>query len=380
MATNAVLALLDATTIKSAFENSLARLKAAPQGVDLDALDICVQLIPLAEQLPLDDLWDTILQRLVEEQSSTERLYRIADICLGHGPFPAARLGARIDLGFSGSEDVDNARAYLEFLKCSFWLSSEHHHLVTPDSLLLLSGFITIDELEDVAHDTLSAFFSLLRNNQKISVARPEKFGQPAGLHSLDLSRDRGLELNKSLADDSIWDKLKDLDIKRFTTKSSKIFRTWFQWISQAASDGIRFSCVEHEQYWRRLRLGLANGHADQRKYCLGIIRQSFLVTPLHINTPTMDYAASNTDREKYDLYTTLFETLVLHRYTGQVEASLPTLTTLLGSSEGQVSRITPAMATTLLAAALDPLIQESIRKMVGRWYTDFVIEVSGSS
>jgi tRNA guanosine-2'-O-methyltransferase len=119
------------------------------------------------------------------------------------------------------------------------------------------------------------------------------------------------------------------------------------------------------------------NGHADQRKYCLGILRQSFLVTEGRIETSSIRYGANQSDREKYDLYTTLYETIVLHRYTGQVEDCLPSLTGLLGSTKGTASKITPAMATTLLTAALDPLIQESIRKMIGRWYMDFVIEVS---
>jgi tRNA guanosine-2'-O-methyltransferase len=91
-----------------------------------------------------------------------------------------------------------------------------------------------------------------------------------------------------------------------------------------------------------------------------------------------MRYDASKEDREQYDLYSTLFETIVLHRYSGQVEDCLRSMTNLLGSSSATgFSRVTPAMATTLLTAALNPLIQESVRKMIGGWYMDFVIKVS---
>jgi tRNA guanosine-2'-O-methyltransferase len=363
MATAAVLALLDDSTRKAAFESSLARLKSAPHCIDTDALDICVRLLPSQESTDSDagstshreGLWDIVLERLINEQNSADRLYRIAEICLSHGPSAAERLNSKIVRTLSqhshefSSENLPVVKAYLTFLKCSFWLPRGYHHLVDPDSLRLISCFMSIDGLEETAHDTLSAFFSLLRTN-------------------------KGLMSSKSLIDQSLWHQISALDIKSFTSRSSKIFRTWFQWISAAGSDGLEFDCVHEEQYWRRLRLGLVHGHSDQRKYCLGVLRQSFLVTKDSIQTNSIQYGgASTVDRGKYDLYTTLYETIVLHRYTGQVEDCLPSLTGLLGSDQ-----ITPAMATTLLTAGLDPLIQDSNRRMIGRWYMDFVIEVSG--
>jgi tRNA guanosine-2'-O-methyltransferase len=230
--------------------------------------------------------------------------------------------------------------------------------MVDPWTLPLLSNFIGIDRLDDTAHDTLSAFFSLLKSKKDDSLAH------------LD-----------DIVDQSIWDRLNALDMACFAARSSKIYRTWFQWISLAVSGGIKLDCVSDEEYWRKLRLGLVKGHADQRKYCLGIIRQSFLATSSPIDTPTMRYDASKEDREQYDLYSTLFETIVLHRYSGQVEDCLKSMTNLLGSSSATgFSRVTPAMATTLLTAALNPLIQESVRKMIGGWYMDFVIKVSNIS
>jgi tRNA guanosine-2'-O-methyltransferase len=363
MATAAVLALLDENTSKAAFESSLARLKAAPKGVEIGALDICVRLLPSQESVDSnagstsrqEELWDIILGRLIDEQSSPDRLYKIAETCLTHESVD--HLKTKINRGLSAfthetSSDILVAKAYLAFLKCSFWLQ-QGQHLANSETLRLISSFISIHGLEETAHDTLSALFSLLRNN---TVLNP----------------------NGSLIDQSLWHQINALDIESFTIRSSKIFRTWFQWISQAASDGVIFDCVNDEQYWKKLRLGLVHGHADQRKYCLGILRQSLIVTAAHIDTSSMQYGANNLDRERYDLYTTLYETIVLHRYTGQVEDCLSSLTRLLGSTTKETpSKITPAMATTLLTAALDPLIQESIRKMIGRWYMDFVVEVS---
>jgi tRNA guanosine-2'-O-methyltransferase len=357
MDTDDLLALLHDSTRKE-FESSFATLKAA-KAIDIDALDACVRFLSTLDSYgitsPREELGDFVLRHIVDE-SSSDWLYRITEACLRNAS--DERLSSKIyqelrsfDHDLS-PESVATGKAYLAFLKCSFWLPKGYHRMVNSDSLGLISRFISIDELEDTAHNTLSAFFSLLRT-------------------------DKELLLSSSLINQSFWLQINALDIKCFTLRSSKIFRTWFQWISQAASDGLMFECVHDEQYWKRIRLGLVNGHADQRKYCLGILRQSFLVTEGRIETSSIRYGANQSDREKYDLYTTLYETIVLHRYTGQVEDCLPSLTGLLGSTKGTASKITPAMATTLLTAALDPLIQESIRKMIGRWYMDFVIEVS---
>lgn len=370
MATTAVLSLLDEHTRQAAFEGSLAKLKAAP-GIDINALDICVRLLPTesARQEEGDtpqhgQLWDTFLDCLVDERTS-EGLYEIAEICHSHGSYAASLLSSKLnhrlstlveDLSSSDPhpESLHCAKVYLEFLKCSFWIPTGYSHMVDPWTLPLLSNFIGIDGLDDTAHDTLSAFFSLLKSKRDDSLAH------------LD-----------NIVDQSIWDRLNALDMECFAARSSKIYRTWFQWVSLAASGGIKFECVRDEEYWRKLRLGLVKGHADQRKYCLGIIRQSFLATSSPIDIPTMRYDASKNDREQYDLYTTLFETIVLHRYSGQVEDCLKSMTTLLGSSSATIpSKITSAMSTTLLTAALNPLIQESVRKMIGGWYMDFVIEV----
>ncbi|RMZ71350.1 hypothetical protein GMOD_00005892 [Pyrenophora seminiperda CCB06] len=373
MATATILSLLDQHAKNEAFDASLAKLKAAPHGIDIDTLDICVRLLP-SESPELvqpekisqhEELWDILLGRLVDEESSPERLYKIAETCLSHGPFAAEQLNTKFECNLSSlaqqlpsgeTEGFHAIKAYLGFLKCSFWLPTGYCHMANPAILRLLSSFLTIHGLEDVAHDTFSAFFSLLKNDGEDLATRSET------INNL-----------------SLWDQLNALDVRYFAARSSKIYRTWFQWISLAASNGLRLTCVEDEKYWRKLRLGLVKGHADQRKYCLGIIRQSFLVTQNVIDTPSMQYDPGNVDGEKYELYSTLFETIVLHRYTGQVEDSLPTLTKLLGSSSKTApSCITAAMTTTLLTAALDPLIQESIRKMVGRWYMNFVIERRG--
>jgi tRNA guanosine-2'-O-methyltransferase len=157
---------------------------------------------------------------------------------------------------------------------------------------------------------------------------------------------------------------------------TGKVFRTWFQWISQVAKDSVSFERLYSEQYWNRVRIGLQHGQADQRKYCIGIIRQSLLAAQSDIDTPTMQFRIADRARymRAYEQYSALFETIVLDRYANQVQACLPELTKLMQSE------ITPLMACTLLSAALNPMVQEGVRKLIGNWYIDYVSKVSGPS
>jgi tRNA guanosine-2'-O-methyltransferase len=143
--------------------------------------------------------------------------------------------------------------------------------------------------------------------------------------------------------------------------------------VSQAVLDGLQLDCLQDPFYWDRVRLGLLHGHADQRKYCMGIIRQSLLVAQSDIHTPTMQFrhAERATYRKAYEQYSTLFETIVLDRYVNQVQACLPELIKVFRFA------ITPLMASTLLSAALNSMVQDGVRKTIGNWYIDYVTKVS---
>jgi tRNA guanosine-2'-O-methyltransferase len=123
------------------------------------------------------------------------------------------------------------------------------------------------------------------------------------------------------------------------------------------------------------LRLGLLHGHADQRKYCIGIIRQSLIAAQNDISTSTMQFRVAESARylKAYDQYSALFETIVLDRYANQVQACLPELTKVIRSE------VTPLMASTLLSAALNPMVQDGVRKLIGNWYFEYVTKASQS-
>lgn len=401
MDADAVLGFLDDETKYKAFKQTLSKLQDAPQ-LNLDAVQICIRLLPPQSSgsnptypegpSPHEELYDLLLTRIPKEQHPNH-VYRLVEVCFSNGSLAAAELDKRIHSHLSILLDqllkarekgetaqpevleqdyIHDIAAFLSFLKYSFLLPKEEYHPISINSMRFLSAFIGIDGLDSVALDTLSALLSLLRSDGPITVAQPTDSPQLWANYDHSLSR---YVLSGSIVDQSLWDRLSTLGPQYFTSNSSKVFRTWFQWISQAVTDGIELECIYGDLYWDSVRAGLLHGLADQRKYCLAIIRQSLLAAKQDISTPTIYFRI---DEQKlflkaYEQYSSLFETVVLDRYINQVQACLPELTILFGSQ----ARVSACMSTTLLAAALDPKVQGGVRKTIGNWYVNYVQEVS---
>lgn len=276
----------------------------------------------------------------------------------------------------SRKECIRNTTAYLNLLKCSYWLSPKVNHVIGPGSLEFLVRFIGTDGLNESALDALSALLSLLVQSQHtpIHIACPKNHA-----HSW-LRYDRALQqhvLNHPVVDQSLWNRLKTLDSASFAVASDRIYKVWYQWVVQASRTKTELDGVYDDLYWETLRVGLLVGYADQRKYCLAIIQLSLRLPHMKdIQTPTMVYIVNDHSKaveKSYEQFATLFETIVLDRYSNQVQACLPELATLLDVS----SKVTPAMTTTLLAAALNPRVQDNVRKIIGNWYMNYMIQVS---
>jgi tRNA guanosine-2'-O-methyltransferase len=309
-------------------------------------------------------------------------------------------------------QPVRAATSYLTLLKCSYWLPSDCNHVIDAGTLELLSRFVSLSATDELAYDAMSALFSLLRKDGPIVIA-PTANDAETWL-KLDPSTEQ-MVLSGSILDSSLWDQLSMINPRNPTTgelstsnrictyvpivlvierdtfqvvsvkstttlsntkpgkQTSRVFRTWFQWISQAVNDKKRLDCLHDDRYWDILRFGMLYGHGDQRKYCIGIVRQSLLAAQSDIDTSVMQFriAERTAYLRIYEQYSALFETIVLDRYANQVQACLPELTKLLQT------KITPLMISTLLSAALSPMIQDGVRKLVGNWYIEHVIKVS---
>jgi tRNA guanosine-2'-O-methyltransferase len=268
------------------------------------------------------------------------------------------------------SEHIAKAVAYLGFLECSFWIPASQPHFVTPAIVQTLINLLGFEQVDDSVHDALSALLSLLDN--PINIARRDD----DEMTTLDTDRD----LPKSpqyLIGNQLWARLRDLPAVYFKSSSSRVFRTWFQWVCHTEANGIALQNVYDDLYWLRLQLGLLNGFGEQRKFCLGILRHSLLVARRSIDIPlmTLDFDQRFAYQAQYNKYCTLFEVVVLNRYQNQIQACLPELTALLK----QGSLISSAWQTTLLSAALNAKVQAGTRNLLGTWYITYITNQQGS-
>ncbi|KAJ8117556.1 hypothetical protein OPT61_g1264 [Boeremia exigua] len=387
---DAILYMSDELKLK-AFELNWAKLDASTTHLQLDALRLCVRLLPQVSpgqpSEPHEKLRDLLLHRLLDESHDSEHLYQLAEACTINASFAvllfatlyddlgraAATISARENganqAGLDVEEHVRRTAAYITFLKCSFWLPPNSLHVIIPQLLGLLLSFLKTESLNEVALDAASALLSLAsrRRQEPIHVANP---GTEAPWVEMDSASGQFI-LCQPIVDESLWTYYKALDPARFESKSSKLYKVWFQWISQAVTEGFDPEGIYEDLYWERVRTGLLTGYADQRKYCLGIIRASLLAAQRNIDTHIMRMDVSQRDVyvKSYDRYFVLYETIVLDRYANQIEACLSELSALFGSQ----ATVTASMATTLLSSGLDPQVQEGIRKIVGNWYLGFV-------
>jgi tRNA guanosine-2'-O-methyltransferase len=404
---------------------------AGHQGKDTPPQDESA-VTPDQDMVALNErLHGLLLARIAQEELNSDHFYNLARILCSNGPFAdvffrrniyqsllallpqlSRHTDATDEPEGSVAQDVHRAKSYLTLLKCSYWLPSNCYHVVDPTSLGILSQFMGIEVTDDIAQDAVSALLSLLRRAEPIVVAAPSVARQ--SWYNQDSISGQAV-LSTSIVDDRLWERLSTLEHRSQTDgesmcpissvrrnsdssgmqqqshmlrslscchasadigtgkQSSRIFRTWFQWIAQAANDHVQLKCLHESSYWEIIRQGLLSGHADQRKYCIGIIRQSLLAAQSDICTPVMDLRVAERALylKAYEQYSALFETIVLDRYANQVQACLPELTKLLQTV------VTPSMVSTLLSAALSSMVQDGVRKLVGNWYIEHVVTVS---
>lgn len=397
---DAILYMSDELKLK-AFERNWARLETSTRRLNLDALRLCVRLLPEDKTNKPNEaqgnLRDLLLRHLQDEQEEPEYLYQLAEACTQNESFavplfleihahlthaaesPTAHHKSDGSGGHSVQDEDEQTAAtdehslrvaaYLRFLKYSFWLPSNSLHVLQPHLPRLLLAFVGTEGLTDIALDAVSALLSLLGRAPQEAI-RVANLGNDASWLRLD-SESEQFVLRGSIIDQSFWTVFKSLGPTYFEAKSSKLFKVWFQWISQAMTDGIDREEIYEDLYWERVRIGMLNGFADQRKYCLGILRASLLAARKDITTHSMCFQVERRDiyLKAYDRYFVLYETVVLDRYANQIEACLPELSALFGSN----SVVSAPFATALLSSGLDPQVQEGIRKIVGNWYFGFI-------
>jgi tRNA guanosine-2'-O-methyltransferase len=259
---DSILDLLDEGSRHQAFKSCLAKLDAAPQ-LDLEVLRVCIKLRPTPrldnhikddvhsgnsliatqdgqdtnETMLIDQLLDLLVARIPLEQLDSDHFYKLANILCSDGHFANLLFQERIhvrltallpDLSEHAHKQAEKsneaeasvrqatrtATAFLTLLKCSYWLPSNHNHVVSPESLGFLAQFLGLPAIDSIAHDAISAFFLLLQRREPIAIAAPKDVSRPW------LKRDTisgQLVLSGSIIDGSFWYQLSTLNVKSHT-------------------------------------------------------------------------------------------------------------------------------------------------------------------
>ncbi|KAK7180325.1 hypothetical protein DPSP01_012002 [Paraphaeosphaeria sporulosa] len=389
-----IIQFADVSVKEAAFDHYWRRVEGSASGlIDLEALGICVRLLPLKASSPRNNesfnrLHDVVFEYISSKAHNEDHLYLLAEISLSNAELGfavfdtvARYITAAADddvpitsegaIDYCGiflpkEEHLQRVRVCLAFLKCSYWLPEDRYHYITPALYSTLIGNVGKAEIDEAIHDTLSSLLALL-SKQSVNVLNTVEL--PDSWIQRDYTSNRTLLLPGALSD-SFFGGLRHLPLDYFSENASKAFRTWFQWINYVNANALGTDEVYTPKYWSVLCTGLVTGMTDQRKYCLGIIQQSLLICQRSFEAPGMAFDVSKKGSivQQYKKYCALFEIIVLDRYPNQVQACLPELTTLLGPA----SLISSTWTTALLAAALNPKIQEGVRKLVGNWYLDY--------
>jgi tRNA guanosine-2'-O-methyltransferase len=246
------------------------KLETAPQ-LDLEALRVCIKLRPspahdngegqtgrifspdlhapptdgqtaeghaLAEQL-----CDLVVSRISNEDLDSDHFYKMASILCSDGTFAAPffeksiypalrallpRLSIQAHKDAESSDDaeaslreaINSATAYLALLKASYWLPSHHNHVVGPESLQCISQFLAVPTVDSIAHDTVAAFFSLLKRRDPIVVATMSN-ATPSWLKLDQVSGQ--MVLSAPIINGSLWDQLSVIDVNAHASGESNM-------------------------------------------------------------------------------------------------------------------------------------------------------------
>ena len=171
--TETLLSHVNQDSRRAIFEHFWGKFEADKGHIDLDALEGCISLLP--EFHEHDPSWENIeraiLSKLPRESLYPDRLYSLAQVCVGNVQLATCVFGKILeylkDIGLA----LQNNRSdsifeetfpftipYLNFLKTSYWLPSDRPHFINDAVVQALVDLLGYDFLDKYVHDTLSTF------------------------------------------------------------------------------------------------------------------------------------------------------------------------------------------------------------------------------
>ncbi len=185
------------------------------------------------------------------------------------------------------------------------------------------------------------------------------------------------VEGGKSLAAENIWDRIAYLT-KNPAGLSHRVsgYRLWLRWLGMPSLHGISQELLQKDAYWDLIQAGILDGYSEQRKICLAILMRSLSLAEVSIDCAgmTFDPAEKTVYHNQYDTFCTLFEIVVINRYMHQVRSCQADFNTLMSS------KVHESWIYVLVGASCSRLMQENVRKSVGKWVLEAPFTPSGTA
>ncbi|KAI9671304.1 MAG: hypothetical protein M1831_004213 [Alyxoria varia] len=244
----------------------------------------------------------------------------------------AADVTKRKNLEFLDDDIVDNDLDVIRVLQFTQLLIQEHgqpwdmqHFAAFFPSLLLLIGSLD-HELAAIAYETISTLIQNIPNSKALGYTRlPDYLDTWHIIHWLVQN-----------------------------TEEEQCNYGMSVWLTLASSESMGFpskDVLDQHIYFETIRTILARGSYEQKKYAIAL----FQLANSEFNSET---AAAHVT------FTNIYETIVFGRAIDHIQETLPDLSSLASG----MSLVHSKWLLALLEACLSHDVQDSIRKVVGRW------------
>jgi tRNA guanosine-2'-O-methyltransferase len=144
----------------------------------------------------------------------------------------------------------------------------------------------------------------------------PDEAAVNTKIHQISKFQQHGL--------DSFWSSSSIL----IDQEETKLYRLWLQWVLPSQSTKLPVQLLRRNIYFLLLLRGLCSRSSERIKLCLFILRQSIRLAKSGIDTDVLSFTQSNYESTQLavEKYCSIFETIVLGRYSNQVEECMKLL------------------------------------------------------
>ncbi|KAF1815592.1 hypothetical protein P152DRAFT_479503 [Eremomyces bilateralis CBS 781.70] len=151
-------------------------------------------------------------------------------------------------------------------------------------------------------------------------------------------------------------------------TSIASVLAVWLKLAACSKGDELQ-APLRKDIYWILLQKILLRGSDQQRKLGLAIMRMSLDAIQDPRETPVLGIRKEQIENDKnfYQRYCTLFETIIIGRYLNQIEDCIPELNKISADD----SPVHPSWIFLLFTPAFDSALQDKNRRIIAQWVMD---------